>query len=137
MRTTTDLVAILKRDYARFPAEQTYEIYADDVLFVDPLNRFRGRERYRQMIGFMAGWFRQMRLDLHTIEAEERRILTRWTLSWLAPLPWQPRIRIDGWSELQVCEQGLIVAHIDDWDTPRLDVLRQHLGGAVTKPESK
>lgn len=26
-----DLTAILKEDYARFPEDQTYEIYAEDV----------------------------------------------------------------------------------------------------------
>lgn len=31
-----DLVAILQEDYAKFPENQTYDIYADDVYFKDP-----------------------------------------------------------------------------------------------------
>ena len=37
-----DLVAILAEDYARFPQDQTYDIYGEDVYFKDPLNEFRG-----------------------------------------------------------------------------------------------
>ncbi|AGY59594.1 DUF2358 domain-containing protein [Gloeobacter kilaueensis] len=121
-----DLLDILRADYERFPAEQTYGIYAPGVYFKDPLTEFRGLERYRRMIGFMGRWFKDLRLELHGIERTDSRIVTRWTLSWRAPLPWQPRIRIDGWSELIVDETERIVSHIDYWRHPPLDVLRQH-----------
>ncbi|MBE9033207.1 hypothetical protein IQ266_26070 [filamentous cyanobacterium LEGE 11480] len=42
-------------------------------------------------------------------------------------LPWPPRIRISGWSELQLDAAGLICAHIDYWHCSKLDVLKQHL----------
>ena len=51
-----DLVAQLKQDYARFPKDQTYALYADDVHFKDPMNEFDGVAKYRSMIGFL-GWF--------------------------------------------------------------------------------
>ncbi len=120
-----DLVEILKQDYQRFPQNQTYEIYAEAVYFQDPLNHFRGRDRYRQMIGFIQTWFLDTRMDLHAIEPQGDRIMTRWTLSWTAPLPWRPRMRIPGRSELQLNSAGLIISHIDFWDCSRLDVVKQ------------
>ncbi|WP_448571989.1 DUF2358 domain-containing protein [Trichothermofontia sp.] len=121
-----DIVDILKADYARFPQQQTYGIYAPDVYFQDPLNSFHGVDRYRRMIGFIERWFQQPCLELHDIQRAGQHITTHWTLSWTSPLPWRPRISIPGWSELTLNDQALIVAHIDHWHCSRLAVLRQH-----------
>ncbi|AFZ19000.1 DUF2358 domain-containing protein [Allocoleopsis franciscana] len=122
-----DILQILKEDYQRFPADQTYSIYAPDVFFKDPLNQFQGIERYKQMIGFINTWFGAPKLDLHEIHRSEDTIKTRWTLSWTTPLPWRPRISIPGWSELKLNVDELIISHIDYWDCSRWDVLKQHL----------
>ena len=128
-----NIIEILQEDYQRFPRDQTYEIYAKDVYFKDPMTEFRGIKRYQSMIGFMSHWFQNIQMELHHIEqigdlAEplRDRIETRWTLSWTTPLPWQPRIAISGRSELMLNEQNLIVSHIDYWDCSRWDVLQQH-----------
>ena len=128
-----DIIEILKQDYERFPADQTYSIYAQDVYFQDPMNKFRGIERYQQMIGFINTWFIDLKLDLHDIREEDDAIETRWTLSWNTPLPWKPRIIISGWSELKLNPDGLIVSHIDYWNCSRLDVLKQHLFPSQTR----
>jgi len=120
-----DIISIIKQDYQNFPAEQTYSIYAENVYFQDPVNKFRGIERYQKMIGFMSNWFNDIQLDLHDISQSENVITTRWTLSWTAPAPWQPRMAIPGWSELKLNTDGLINSHIDYWDISRLDVVKQ------------
>lgn len=121
-----DIVSILARDYASFPTNQTYGIYAEAVYFKDPMNEFRGRDRYRQMIGFIQQWFQHPSLELHNIEQTGQDIRTDWTLSWTTPLPWRPRIRIPGWSEMRLNDENLIESHIDYWHCSRLDVLKQH-----------
>lgn len=121
-----DIIQILKEDYQRFPADQTYTIYAEDVFFKDPLNQFRGVDRYKQMITFISTWFNAPKMDLHDIHRADDTIQTRWTLSWTTPLPWHPRIAISGWSELKLNADNLIVSHIDYWNCSRLDVLKQH-----------
>ncbi|WP_448561609.1 DUF2358 domain-containing protein [Trichothermofontia sp.] len=121
-----NIIDIIKADYANFPRQQTYDIYAPDVYFQDPLNSFHGVDRYRRMIGFIESWFQQPRLELHDIQQSGQQITTRWTLSWTTPLPWRPRITIPGWSELTLNDQGLIICHIDYWHCSRLAVLRQH-----------
>lgn len=123
--TNKDIIEILKQDYQRFPVDQTYSIYANDVFFKDPLNEFRGLDRYKQMIGFIQTWFINPQLDLHDISQSGDTIKTRWTLSWTTPLPWKPRISIPGWSELRLNADGSISSHIDYWDIPRFDVLKQ------------
>ncbi|NEP77994.1 MAG: DUF2358 domain-containing protein [Okeania sp. SIO3C4] len=120
-----DIISILKQDYQKFPADQTYSIYAENVYFEDPLNKFRGIDRYQKMIGFMKNWFNDVQLELHDISQLGDLIKTRWTLSWTAPVPWKPRMAIPGWSELRLNTDGLINSHIDYWDISRLDVLKQ------------
>lgn len=128
-----DIIEILKEDYKKFPADQTYSIYAENVYFQDPMNRFKGIERYQQMIGFMNTFFKHIKLDLHNISQVGDRIETRWTLSWTVPVPWQPRIAVPGWSELKLNTDGLISSHIDYWDCSRLDVLKQLLFPVKTR----
>ena len=124
-----DILTILRQDYARFPIDQSYQIYAEDVFFQDPLNRFRGVQRYRQMISFIDKWFEHPNFELYALDRVDRSITTRWALSWNTPLPWKPRIKITGRSELVVNESELIISHIDYWDCSPLDVVKQHFRG--------
>jgi hypothetical protein len=126
-----DIIEILQEDYLRFPANQTYSIYAPDVYFQDPLNKFHGVERYQQMIKFIETWFIAAKMDLHEIHLLGDTIKTQWTLSWNTPLPWKPRISISGRSELRLNSRGLIISHIDYWNCSVLDVVKQHFTGGV------
>ncbi|MBW4552806.1 MAG: DUF2358 domain-containing protein [Aphanocapsa sp. GSE-SYN-MK-11-07L] len=120
-----DMIEALRQDYQRFPKDQTYSLYAPDVYFKDPLNQFRGCDRYQKMIRLIETWFIDVRMDLENIEQVDNLITTRWTLSWLAPVPWRPQIAISGRSELTLNADGLIASHIDFWDCSRWNVLKQ------------
>ena len=115
----------LQQDYVRFPDDQSFDLYAEDVYFKDPLNQFRGVTKYREMIGFIQKWFINTRMDVHGIEQQGHEINTRWTLHWQAPLPWKPKMAITGRSELKLNEAGLVCSHIDYWDCSRLSVFKQ------------
>ncbi len=120
-----NVVDILKDDYQRFPCNQSFDLYADDVYFKDPLNEFRGVKKYRKMIGFIEKWFIETHMELHDIQQEGHTISTQWTLHFTAPTWWKPRISIPGWSKLELNEQGLIASHIDGWNCSRFDVVKQ------------
>lgn len=124
-----NIVEILKADYSHFPTDQTYSIYSEDVYFKDPMNEFRGRDRYHAMLGFIETWFRHPQMDLHDIQQNGNAIRTDWTLNWTTPLPWQPRIHIPGWSELTLNDDGLICSHVDYWKCSKWDVVKQHIPG--------
>jgi Uncharacterized conserved protein (DUF2358) len=121
-----DILTILRQDYAKFPIDQSYQIYAEDVYFQDPLTQFRGLKRYQQAIEFIRKWFKDPQLELYAIDQLEQLITTRWSLSWNTPLPWQPRIEITGRSEMLLNDRDLIISHIDYWDCSPLNVLKQH-----------
>lgn len=121
-----DIIEILQQDYQNFPLNQTYSIYDRNVYFKDPLNQFRGLDRYKQTIGFIETWFRDVRMDVREIKRQGDTIYTEWTLHWTTPLPWKPRISIPGRSELKLNSQESIVSHIDYWYCSIFDVLKQH-----------
>ncbi len=120
-----DILEILQQDYQNFPVNQTYSIYAEDVYFQDPLNKFYGVKRYQNMIDFISRFFVDIKLDLHDISRSGDTIKTEWTLNWTAPVPWRPRMAISGYSELKLNASGAIASHIDYWHCSRLDVLKQ------------
>ncbi len=122
-----NILEILKDDYQRFPVNQTYSIYAENVYFKDPLNEFQGVKRYQKMIDFLSTWLQDIRMDLHDIHQTGETIHTQWTLNWTTPVPWKPRIAIPGSSELTLNWQNLIISHIDYWDCSRWQVIAQHL----------
>ncbi|MGK7953319.1 MAG: DUF2358 domain-containing protein [Xenococcaceae cyanobacterium] len=133
-----DIVKTLKQDYQNFPDNQTYEIYAEDVYFKDPLNEFRGIQRYQKMIGFLGSFFKDINLELHDISQTEDKIKTEWTLKMTSPLPWKPRLSIPGWTELKLNQDNLIVSHIDYWHISRFNLLQQNFfWGKPEKDESK
>lgn len=123
-----DLVAIIKQDYQQFPNDQTYSIYAEDVYFEDPLNKFQGIARYQKMIGFLGRFFGNIDLELHNITQDKNIIKTEWTLKMTSPLPWKPRLAIPGWSELEINHDNLIIAHRDFWHIAPIKVLLQNFG---------
>ena len=121
-----DLISILREDYARFPQNQTYDIYADKVYFKDPLNEFRGVKRYRSMISFLSSFFSNIEMEVHHLSQDGTTVKTEWTLNMTPPLPWKPRLSIPGWSELTINEQNLITSHIDYWRISPWQVLGQN-----------
>ena len=121
-----DLVAIIQEDYQRFPKNQTFEVYAEDVYFKDPLNEFRGVKKYKAMIKFLGSFFSNIEMEVHNVTTKGTTIKTEWTLNMTSPLPWKPRLSIPGWSELEVSEENLIASHIDRWYVSRWNVLTQN-----------
>ena len=122
---TVQIIDIIKDDYQNFP-QQTYSIYAEDVYFEDPLNKFTGLERYKKMIGFLGTFFQDINLDLHDISQQDRDITIEWTLNMTSPLPWKPRLAIPGETELKLNDEDLIIVHRDRWKLSRWQVLLQN-----------
>lgn len=124
-----DITEIIKDDYQNFP-QQTYSIYAEDVYFEDPLNKFTGVKRYQKMIEFLGSFFQDIDLDLHNISRQGQIITTEWTLNMTSPLPWKPRLSIPGWTELKLNEEELIISHCDRWKIAPWKVLLQNFSGS-------
>ena len=137
-QSSLDLVAILRADYARFPRDQTYSLYDPQVYFRDPLNEFRGLDRYRAMIASLERWLQDIHLELHDIHQSGSHIRSEWTLRGsLSFLPWRPRLCIPGWTEMRLNPAGLIESHIDHWRCSRWEVMLQMFRSGDAKGSSE
>lgn len=116
----------LRADYERFPKDQTFDLYAEEVYFKDPVTEFRGRDRYRLMIKLIETVFLNCKMEVHNLQQTGNQIRSDWTLNWNTPLPWKPRIAISGWSDLTLNDEGTIISHVDYWHCSKLDVIKQH-----------
>ena len=80
--------------------EPKWSLYAEDVLFQDPLTRFRGMKKYQDNIQMLkdSPLFTGGKMDLHEVTVvDDTRVDTRWTLSMtFKPFPWQPRLLFTG-----------------------------------------
>lgn len=121
-----NIIQILEQDYQKFPLDQNYNIYAKNVYFQDPLNKFRGIDQYQKMIKNLTKFFDNIKMEIHQIEQKESLIKTEWTLLMnFSLLPWKPRLKISGYSELILNQNHLIISHQDYWYISRFDVLKQ------------
>ncbi len=120
-----NLIEIITQDYQRFPNNQTYAIYADNVHFRDPIYNFYGKKKYQKMIEFLSKWFKNLQLELREIKQQNDQIETKWKMSWISPLPWKPHVAVTGRSELKI-KDNLIIGHYDYWDCSVWDLIKQH-----------
>lgn len=113
-----------------FQQDISYDIYTHNILFQDPITRFKGKFNYRmiflslRLIGQL--FFTEIHFDLHDIaHTEPDVIFGQWTVHGSLRVPWKAQLLFNGNSTYQLNPSGLIYQHIDTWDRPPMDVLRQ------------
>jgi hypothetical protein len=71
-----------------------WNLYAEEVLFIDPLNKFQGIQKYKDNIQMLKGsaLFTGARMDLHDARViDYATVVTTWTLAMtFKAFPWQP-----------------------------------------------
>ncbi len=126
-----DIVATLKQDLPTlFEKDISYQIYTDDIFFKDPVNTFKGKLNYRIIfwtLRFHARlFFTEIYFDLHSVDPTAADIITAtWTVRGVLRLPWKPALFFNGYSTYKLNSQNLIYEHIDTWDRPPMQILRQ------------
>ncbi len=120
-----------------FEKDISYDIYSSDIVFQDPVNKFKGKLNYRIIfwtLRFHARlFFREIYFDLHEIEqTATETLIAKWTVRGTLRVPWRAPIFFQGYSTYQFNEKGLIEEHIDTWDRTPSEVLKQFFrrGGA-------
>lgn len=137
-----DAIATLQQDLPTlFERDIAYDIYSDDIEFRDPVNRFRGKFNYRIVFWTLRFhgrlFFTELFFDLHHIErTAPRTVRADWTVRGTLRLPWQPRLLFNGFSLYQFNSAGQIYEHVDTWDRPPGEILRQFFRRS-TAPDSE
>ncbi|GAV62955.1 DUF2358 domain-containing protein [Cephalotus follicularis] len=99
-----------------FSKDLNYDIYRDDITFVDPLNTFTGIEKYKLIfwaLRFHGKFlFREISLDVYRVwQPSENVILIRWNLRGVPRVPWEAKGQFQGTSRYKLDRKGKIYEH--------------------------
>eukprot|EP00808_Paulinella_micropora_P017674 g77395.t1 len=126
---------VLRQDLPTlFEKDVTYDIYTDDMIFRDPVNKFNGKFGYRVVwwtLRFHGKlFFTQLAFDLHDVHATDAdTIMAFWTVRGRLLLPYRTQLFFHGNSTYKVNPDGYIYEHVDAWDRGAGALLRQFLPG--------
>lgn len=101
---------------AVFVREPNYDIYREDITFVDPLNTFHGIDNYKTIFWALRFHgrllFREIGLDISRIwQLTENSIVVRWELWGTPRVPWESYGCFSGTSRYKVDRNGKIYEH--------------------------
>lgn len=99
-----------------FSRDLNYDIYRDDITFLDPLNTFRGIENYKLIFWALRFHgrilFRDISLEVFRIwQPSENVILIRWNLMGVPRVPWEAQGQFQGTSRYKLDRNGKIYEH--------------------------
>ncbi|XP_020205853.1 uncharacterized protein LOC109791016 [Cajanus cajan] len=99
-----------------FIKDLNYEIYRDDITFMDPLNTFTGIEKYKLIFWALRFHgkilFREIALDVYRVwQPSENVILVRWNLKGVPRVPWETKGEFQGTSRYKLDRNGKIYEH--------------------------
>ncbi|XP_027342617.1 uncharacterized protein LOC113855257 [Abrus precatorius] len=99
-----------------FIKDLDYDIYRDDITFMDPLNKFTGIEKYKLIFWALRFHgkilFREIALDVYRVwQPSENVILIRWNLRGVPRVPWETKGEFQGTSRYKLDRNGKIYEH--------------------------
>ncbi|MCL7031342.1 hypothetical protein MKW94_015489 [Papaver nudicaule] len=99
-----------------FSKDLNYDIYRDDITFIDPMNTFTGMEKYKLIFWALRFHgrvlFREISLEVLRIwQPSENVILIRWNLRGIPRVPWEASGQFQGTSKYKLDRNGKIYEH--------------------------
>ena len=110
--------------YARFFEEMTPEtlgsirrFLAHDVVFTDPFNTLHGPDAFVAIFTHMYAVMKNPRFDILDVAVSEKAGFIKWRMT--GELRSRPSFQFDltGMSEVRFNNAGLVIAHLDHWDS--------------------
>lgn len=126
-----EIIHTLKQDLPTlFERDISYDIYRSDIFFKDPVNTFKGKFNYRIIFWTLRFhgklFFTELFFDLHRVYSkDESTILAEWTVRGTLRVPWKAQLLFNGTSTYSLTPEGLINNHVDTWDRPPGEILKQ------------
>lgn len=131
METLDRVIQTLKQDLPTlFEKDITYDIYTQDIFFKDPVNTFKGKFNYRIIFWTLRFhgklFFTELFFDLHDVySTDESTILADWTVRGTLRVPWKAKMLFNGTSTYKLTPEGVVYNHLDTWDRPPGEILKQ------------
>ena len=95
--------------------EKMMKIVDDDIFFYDPFHSIKGKEKVRELLERFVEKFGEINFKILKVINNNEHYFVKWNLFIIYS---GKKIKLDGISELTV-RKGLIISHIDYWDSGR------------------
>ena len=95
--------------------EKMMKIVDDDIFFYDPFHSIKGKEKVRELLERFVEKFGEINFKILKVMNNNEHYFVKWNLFIIYS---GKKIKLDGISELTV-RKGLIISHIDYWDSGR------------------
>ncbi|XP_020575739.1 uncharacterized protein LOC110021542 [Phalaenopsis equestris] len=117
-----------------FSKDLNYDIYREDITFIDPLSTFQGMGNYRLIFWALRFHgrilFREIRVEVFRVwQPSENSIWIRWEMQGVPRVPWEAKGRFQGTSRYKVDRNGKIYEH-------KVDNLAFNFPQTVARPAS-
>lgn len=98
-------------------AEALLALAHDDIRFSDPFSDVTGKPGLRAVLTDMAERCTEARFDVVDVAASNHAGYIRWRFEFVPRGRSKEVWQFDGMSEIHIADNGLIVRHIDHWDS--------------------
>ena len=116
--------------------EGLLDLCAENIEFRDPFNHTRTKPEFKQVLQHMFQQVKQLRFDVHEVQGEGAKWFLKWTFTGRVRVI--GALEIDGVTEVDIDQEGLVCRHLDYWDATGPVLLRLPVLGKIlwllTKP---
>ncbi|OEL14161.1 hypothetical protein BAE44_0024819 [Dichanthelium oligosanthes] len=123
------VVEAIKEDFARsyfVTGNLTPRAYEEDCEFADPAGSFRGLRRFKRNCTNFGSLLEKSNMKLTKWEDLEDKAIGHWRFSCVMSFPWRPILSATGFTEYYFdAESGKVCRHVENWNVPKMALLRQ------------
>ncbi|CAL5015311.1 unnamed protein product [Urochloa decumbens] len=123
------VVEAIKDDFARsyfVTGNLTLRAYEEDCEFADPAGSFRGLRRFKRNCTNFGSLLEKSNMKLTKWEDLEDKSIGHWRFNCVMSFPWRPILSATGYTEYYFdAESGKVCRHVENWNVPKMALLRQ------------
>ncbi|CAL5030460.1 unnamed protein product [Urochloa decumbens] len=123
------VVEAIKEDFARsyfVTGNLTLRAYEEDCEFADPAGSFRGLRRFKRNCTNFGSLLEKSNMKLTKWEDLEDKSIGHWRFNCVMSFPWRPILSATGFTEYYFdAESGKVCRHVENWNVPKMALLRQ------------
>lgn len=125
----TQVAEAIKDDFARsyfVTGNLTLRAYEEDCEFADPAGSFRGLQRFKRNCTNFGSLLEKSDMKLTKWEDLQDKSIGHWRFSCIMSFPWRPILSATGYTEYYFdAESGKVCRHVENWNVPKMALLRQ------------
>ncbi|KAJ3680300.1 hypothetical protein LUZ60_016578 [Juncus effusus] len=119
----------IKQDFERcyfVTGNLTLRAYEEDCEFADPAGSFRGLNRFKRNCSNFGSLLEKSSMKLTKWEDLDDKSVGHWKFSCIMSFPWRPILSATGYTEYYFdAQSGRVCRHVENWNVPKMALLKQ------------